>query len=644
MQSSESRRGRTSAILCAAGTAVAGASTALGHEGWLPFLLWTASILLVFRCFGGSRDSSRPAEGSPYDSDAQLGRAFDWVALGLITLVAVVFRLYRIEDVPYGLWVDEIWTAGNSEALLTEQPFSPFGSMPLNPASPDGDRQSNLYLYFAGLVQWAFGYSWLGVKMISVLPGVLAPPALYLLARSWLSRPAALAAGGLLAVSVWHVTLSRWGWAEVLATSLLIPAFGLAARGLRQEADRPLLVSGLLCGISLHTYLAARIGLLAIACFLLARGLFSRGTASLRHLGVFVVGAAVAAAPLVGIWLREPGYFLQRIGEVSIVPQLLSLDLQPLVHNIVVHLLMFNWSGDMNPRHNIPGDPMLGPISGLLFLAGVLISLRYWRRMESQLCLIWLSIGLLAGIFTDPAEAPQAYRTGLVAPACFLLVAVAVEAALGRWQAAGGRRFLFATCLVLLLVTLCASLNARKYFHVRPASNVMWFASSGGVWRFVRGEIEARAELGAEIHVDDGNRNFILEFELRKLFQESSQPTAGAPRRDVDWVAVAGANADLSFMRVSDRPQALFVHPSHFGVVRRHLPGLRYRFLRNPFGRTMTVLFTNREHLLHPRACIAGDRRPRCAKTQPNPNASRSGILDAVMMVVLGPPPTARLT
>ena len=65
--------------------------------------------------------------------------------------------------------------------------------------------------------------------------------------------------------------------------------------------------------------------------------------------------------------------FFRRTKESSIFsfhsfPDLITI----LIDSFVKHLLMFNFRGDPNPRHNIPYDPMLDPLTGALFIVWAL--------------------------------------------------------------------------------------------------------------------------------------------------------------------------------------------------------------------------------------------------------------------------------
>ena len=86
----------------------------------------------------------------------------------------------------------------------------------------------------------------------------------------------------------------------------------------------------------------------------------------------------------------------------------------------VEHLLMFNFHGDNNGRHNLPGTPMLDPITGALMVLGVGLCLWRIRQPGSFLLLAWLLLMLVPGIFSLDFEAPQSYRAIGSLPAAYL--------------------------------------------------------------------------------------------------------------------------------------------------------------------------------------------------------------------------------
>jgi len=145
------------------------------------------------------------------------------------------------------------------------------------------------------------------------------------------------------------------------------------------------------------------------------------------------------------------------------------------------HLLMFNVAGDRNPRHNLPGEPMLDPITGAFFLLGAAWSLWHWKDHRRGLVIIWVGVTLLGGILTRLAEAPQAYRTLAVAPAVALMAADAYNL---TWRAVllPGRRYRFWRwgTVILMLSGLVAAgwLNYDTFFNKQAQSPDVYAAFS----------------------------------------------------------------------------------------------------------------------------------------------------------------------
>jgi hypothetical protein len=530
-----SRTTRALAAASAVLTVAVGALVAGGRLGLMPFALWLAALAAILgRAIG--------------DSGARRLDRRDWLLLLAVAAVAATFRLVRIGDIPFGLWVDELAVAANAADLLG-RPFQPFGSTPLFADGQDWVHTHNLYLYACGLVLRLTGYGFAGVKLISLLPGIVAPPLLFLLARRMLPAwPAALAAA-LLAVSHWHVTLSRWGFDEVLLTALAIAAVAFLHDGLEHGRSGALLVAGVLVGVAQYTYLAARLVAVATLVVLVGRLAWLRQRRQLAELGVFCAGFAVAATPLLAYWLTHPAVFTVRVAELSIIGRALGGEPALLLANLRDYALMFFTRGDLNPRHNLPGQPMLDPLVALLFAAGAVVAAARWRRPGSQLVLAWLLIGLVGGVLSRAEDGANAYRTGHVAPACALLAAVAVHGAAERARAAG-RRALERTAAAVGVVALAASagLTAVSYFVVRPHSRECYMAVKEGVFtELLRRPVERLLAAGVPVRLDRSAR-----------FKTSALQIDGLTRRrfpagDLSWVDAATRPDDVP------EPSVLFI-------------------------------------------------------------------------------------
>src|SRR5579872_5324247 len=111
------------------------------------------------------------------------------------------------------------------------------------------------------------------------------------------------------------------------------------------------------------------------------------------------LGLLVGAAPLLtAIWL-DAQFTLDRLQTAGLFNEYATWAqrLPALGWNIRAHLLMFTVFGDRTGRHNLPGAPMLDPVTGACFLLGLGIAMRRIRHWFSQILLLWLVASLLGG-------------------------------------------------------------------------------------------------------------------------------------------------------------------------------------------------------------------------------------------------------
>ncbi|HET9909962.1 MAG TPA: PA14 domain-containing protein, partial [Anaerolineales bacterium] len=98
-------------------------------------------------------------------------------------------------------------------------------------------------------------------------------------------------------------------------------------------------------------------------------------------------------------------------------------SLEPLTQNIGDILKFFHQTGDLQGKHNLPGEPMTDPITGLLFAIGVAYAIVGGRDQRYFLLLIWLVIGLAGSFLSSNHESPQSYRALTALPAVVFLAA-----------------------------------------------------------------------------------------------------------------------------------------------------------------------------------------------------------------------------
>ncbi len=395
-----------------------------------------------------------------------------WILL--ILLLAAALRLAALEDVPPGMTHDEAdhgltaWSIVNGARALY---------------FPIGYGREPLYDYATAVVMRAIGPTILAARLTSVYFGLLLIAAVYAWARRAFGAPVALLAAAGLAAGFWPLMTAR----QALRSSALPALFALAVvffwqgvfhrRGRRGAGEQgrtpalPLLLAGVLLGLTFYTYLPARVMWLALP--LLAGYVWLRPGAAGRPawhgpLLTLLVAAAVAA-PLL-LYLAANPQLEVRVGELSApLRAAAGGDFGPLWANAVASLRLFTVEGDAAWRYNLPGRPFLpGPL-GWLFYLGLLMA--GWLALAGQraaarlrlpaaaapgafLALAWLALGMAPVLVTGPGlSTTQAIGAQ---PAVFLLPALPLGVA-WSWAAARGRRWAAALAVALLVVALAAT-------------------------------------------------------------------------------------------------------------------------------------------------------------------------------------------
>jgi len=449
-------------------------------------------------------------------------RKLTFSALMVILFLTTALRLYKIQTIPPGLWVDEIYTASNTLELkityLTRDvgfPWeNPFHMTPL--VGEGWVETSNLYLYYFRSFWTLFGMSYVGIKMASVVPGIFAVWLLYLLVKRLWGIRAGLAAAFFLSVSSWQITLSRWGWDEVLLTALQIPVFVFLWRGIRTRRIFDFALSGVFMGLCLYTYIASRIIVFFVFFYLFLEILITPGFFKKHKLGLgyFLIFLIMVFLPLGIYYFNHPTAFLARMKDVSIFTDIgTSGSLSPLFHNIIRHVFMFHYYSDPNIRHHV-SRPLLDIVSGIFMLVGFIFALKGIKERKNRFALLWLLFGLLGGILSASREAPQAYRTGISAPAVFALCGLGFAGSLRILKRMAGRKRLrLANPLAGLVLLLCLGINFHRYFILYPQSPGLWKDFWGADRSFMAQALQKERLKGTGIVLDGSFRsNFYFVF------------------------------------------------------------------------------------------------------------------------------------
>jgi 4-amino-4-deoxy-L-arabinose transferase-like glycosyltransferase len=352
-----------------------------------------------------------------------------------IVAVAVFFRFNNLNVTPPGLWPDEAANGVDALKALDSGDFKIF--------YPDNNGREGLFINIQAVSIKFLGATPLALRFVSAVIGVLTIIGLYLLTRHLFNWQIAAIASFFMAISSWHVIFSRIGFRAIFLPFILVWAFFFLWRGMRSGKLKEFFVAGLIGGMGFYTYFSFRIAPLIV--FVVFLNYWSHIKAHYEHhkyettrnqmlrgFALMFLTILIMVLPLMFYFYTQPGDFLKRDGRpISVFAQ--ENPLKEFSTSIVRTLGMFNFSGDYNQRHNVPGGaPQLSTLMGILFALGFIKELIHWiRRKPGHFSTIhtflfsWFFIMLLPGFLST--EAPHALRTIGVIPV------VMIFSALGFW-------------------------------------------------------------------------------------------------------------------------------------------------------------------------------------------------------------------
>ncbi len=275
-----------------------------GLIAWIASVgLWLLALGIDARCVNaGLRALAWGKIGLPRVRWGRIG----WVvAVGLlfVTALGAVFRLYDLSSTPPEMTSDHIEKL--LDALHVSEGYH-------GVFFPNNGGREGFQMYLVALIAGlpGVGFSFEALKLATVIEGLVTLPVLWWMARQVIGTDTderrrladwtGIALAGLVAISEWHVMLSRLGLRIVLTPLTTALVIGCLARAMRYNRTRDFLALGLVLGAGMYFYQANRmlplLVLIGIGLALLGRVRHPRQAASLA--GEVIGFAAVVFTPL----------------------------------------------------------------------------------------------------------------------------------------------------------------------------------------------------------------------------------------------------------------------------------------------------------------------------------------------------------
>lgn len=366
-----------------------------------------------------------------------------------IFLLAAIFRLAWLRHTPPGLWYDEARNLWQLAAILERGEFR-----------WDYFVGEPLYAIFALPACLAAGLTPLGLRLGSVLAGILTIPAAWAALRLIWGRKTALLSALVLAILPWHVIFSRIGFRAItfpLFLFLTLWAFEMSVRRGKHWAQAALAMT---LGLGYHTYIPFKLMflLLPIYGYFIWRerpALFKNLFHPVWSLGALALLCILIVPFLLPVAGGGDAANVRLYQEENLSRGMMFTREGPFVNMLKV-LGMFIWKGDAIPRHNAPGAAQIPRFLFPLLAIGAWLSLRKPRQSRNALLIFSMGLFLLPSVIS--LSAPHAIRTlGALFPVCVFLARGL------RWShLALKRRFkrrwcdYAAACFLIFTIIFCA--------------------------------------------------------------------------------------------------------------------------------------------------------------------------------------------
>lgn len=409
--------------------------------------------------------------------------------------MAIFFRFFQIMAMPGGLFPDE--AAEGLDANLIQQ-----GQ--LQPFYERGNGREALFYYiiaavitFFGTGSWQLHASSAGIGLLSVLACFLMTRQLFLDGDKDKANRLALLASFFMAVSSWHVVLSRTAFRANLiplfsALTFYFLILAWKAKTLKQQLLFSAITGAVFAG-GFYSYIAYRIlvpilGVLIIWPFV--AGLVDKPWYGVikkywKSTAIAALTFIIVIFPLAYYFYTHEGSFVGRSSQVSIFnPDLNGGDLPSTFMEVTRQSLVgYFKDGDINWRHNISGQPFLSEIISPFFAIGIvtITILAFLYMLSPRKRPEYWKYALLAGSFwgllipsiTTAEGIPHGLRSIGTIPFVFIITAwglyktaelVKKMIQKRHWQAENWKKHLINYSVRAMLVCFFVALILQSYF------------------------------------------------------------------------------------------------------------------------------------------------------------------------------------
>jgi 4-amino-4-deoxy-L-arabinose transferase-like glycosyltransferase len=363
-------------------------------ETLIPGLIFYLLALFLFLWFSKEKEDPPLKETMPLK--------WEWILFFLIFTLAFFLRLFRIDSVPSGIYIDAAGPSSMALRMLNEHLRPPFMIAKF--------ANSSYILYFLSFWFRFLQPTQTYLFLFFVLIAMAAFPLIYWTLRQLAGPRPALLALYFITIMRWHIVLSRNGLWSIQVLFYMFGTLAFFLYGIKSGKKWPFILSALFLSGGFYTYQAFKILPLLILIYLVFE--YRRNPKNISSkAGILAISAILFLTltwPIFHNWIQE-GSLGTRESELFIGNAISrEKSWKPLMNKITQTALVFNRKGEEQPKLNVKDHRLLDDVTAPLFILGLFYALYRLRQRPYFYAVSGFLVMILPEILT--CEHVQSHR------------------------------------------------------------------------------------------------------------------------------------------------------------------------------------------------------------------------------------------
>ena len=412
------------------------------------------------------------------------------VLLLLILCVATFFRFAFLTTIPPGIHPDAAANALDAWNAYLNHHRPVF--------YPGNNGREAMFINFISYSFQLFGTGFLAYKLPGCVIGVLSVLGMFFFGWEVTRKKyVGLLASFFMSISFWMILFERTGLRAVFSVFCVTWTSYFFLKSLRTNKWYDYALAGIFLGLGLNSYISFRMLPFVVVLGFVYK-IFLNRKINLAPIGksiwaykkfiLTIIFSAIVFSPLAVYFFQNRAAVLSRTSDVSVFSQPHTLKL--LAESTVANLSLFNFYGDPNWRHNFSTLPALDAFQGLLFIFGIIITIRYIFKKQFQseetinfktnylyVLTAFAFMVIPSAITYSPGGIPHSLRIIDTAPSMFVLIAIAFFALYEKIKPCFSENKKFLTAAIIIVLAYLTINNAVLYF-------VRWGQSGEGAHEY----------------------------------------------------------------------------------------------------------------------------------------------------------------